>query len=127
MIPIKCPSGADKVDAQAGEDLLKGMSSGDLIEQALRDYPETRDSDLKLIVKVWELQIKAPIPPRLKAFLYEKAIHPETITRARRKFQEQGKYRAKEEVEEARYEKFKQTRASIVTMEDGSQVARLIE
>lgn len=95
------------------------------IQHALKYFPETRDSDRALILKVWELQ-GIEIAPKFRAAFMDKALSPETIRRTRQKYQELGKYKASDEVNEARYQKFKQTKAEIVTLPDGSQVARLI-
>jgi hypothetical protein len=77
------------------------------VEQALKNYPETRSSDRKLVVKVWELQAGKEMNDQLKEFLIHEAIFPDSITRVRRKFQQHGKYRATKAVEEVRYEQYK--------------------
>lgn len=88
------------------------MTTTQLVEKALKDYPETRNSDKLLIIKVWELQVGKPMNNQLKDFLLHDACSPETIRRNRQKFQEYGRYPAKEEVDEARFEKFKEVRAN---------------
>jgi len=85
------------------------FSADQYIERALRDYPKTRDDDKKLILCVWWLQDNN-YDEDFPRFFMEKAIHPETITRGRRKLQELGHYRATPKVEEARYEKFKKVK-----------------
>ncbi len=94
------------------------------IEQALRDYPETRDSDRKLMIKVWELQLGKPFGEKFRQWFETKAIAAETVTRTRRKFQEQSRYRATKPVENQRYEKFKNTKESIAEAEP-NEVQRL--
>ena len=79
------------------------------VERALKTWPETRDSDRKLIISVWWLQDNN-YQEHFKEFFLHKAIMPETITRARRKFQEQGLYRASATAEANRFDKFKQMR-----------------
>ncbi len=79
------------------------------VERALKSWPATRDSDRKLMLAVWWLQDN-DYDQHFKEFFKEKAIMPESITRCRRKLQEQGKYRASKEVEEDRYNKFEQVR-----------------
>ena len=79
------------------------------VERALKSWPATRDSDRKLMLAVWWLQDN-DYDQHFKEFFKEKAIMPESITRCRRKLQEQGKYRASPEAEEDRYNKFKQMR-----------------
>lgn len=76
-----------------------------LTEKALRERPETRSNDRKLIYLVWWLQDKN-FASDFANFFLNKAISPETIRRYRQKLQEQGKYRATETVEEARYNKY---------------------
>lgn len=76
------------------------------IEQCLKDEPETRSNDRLLIVKVWERQLGRKLHPALVNFILNEAVMPETITRARRKFQEDGQYLATKEVEEQRYQQF---------------------
>lgn len=79
------------------------------VERALKAWPETRDSDRKLILAVWWLQDN-DYESHFKSFFNHKAIMPETITRCRRKLQEQGKYPASKKVEEERFNKFKAVR-----------------
>ena len=77
----------------------------DLIEIVLRNnkpiegkYP--RDSDKALCVSVWQMQwsyiSKLSMSHELEdfiAFYMQEALDPNTIARARRKFQQEGKYR----------------------------------
>lgn len=83
----------------------------DLVEKALKTWPETRDSDRKLIISVWWLQDNN-YQENFKDFFLHKAIMPESITRCRRKMQEQGLYLASKKAEESRYNKFKDMRYS---------------
>lgn len=85
------------------------MNVTPLVERALTAWPATRDSDRKLILAVWWLQDNN-YESHFKTFFKEKAIMPDTITRCRRKLQEQGKFRASKQVEERRFEKFKEAR-----------------
>lgn len=82
-----------------------------LVEKALQKWPETRNSDKKLILAVWYLQ-NPDYELDFRNFFQNKAISPETIRRQRQKLQEQGLYRADEEVEEKRYNLFKMARAT---------------
>lgn len=75
------------------------------VERILRDYPATRDSDRKLILSVWWFQDNN-FDKDFKRFFQEKAVMPETITRARRKIQERGLYQASKQVEQQRYQKY---------------------
>jgi len=80
-----------------------------LTERALQKYPETRSDDKKLILAVWYLQ-NPDYELDFRKFFQYKAISPETIRRTRQKLQMEGKYKATEEVEEQRYDLFKQAR-----------------
>jgi hypothetical protein len=82
-----------------------------LTEKALQLYPETRSDDKKLILAVWWLQ-DHDYELNFRKFFQYKAISPETIRRTRQKLQEQGLYPATEEVEEMRYNLFKNARYS---------------
>ena len=85
------------------------MSISWYVERALKSWPETRDSDRKLILAVWWLQDN-DYESHFRSFFSHKAIMPETITRCRRKLQEQGQYKASSKVEEGRYNRFKAVR-----------------
>jgi hypothetical protein len=82
-----------------------------LTEKALQLYPETRSDDKKLILAVWYLQ-NPDYELDFRKFFQYKAISPETIRRTRQKLQMDGKYRATEEVEEKRFDLFRQARAT---------------
>ena len=82
-----------------------------LVERALQTWPATRDSDRKLILAVWWLQDNN-YENDFRIFFTNKAIMPESITRCRRKLQEQGLYPASKEVVENRFNKFKEMRYS---------------
>lgn len=82
-----------------------------LIERALSNYPETRNSDRKLMLAVWFLQ-DPDYMRHFKEFFQDKAISPETIRRKRQKLQEDGRYPADETVNEFRYQKFQQAQLS---------------
>ena len=87
------------------------MKPSDLTERALAKWSITRSDDRKLILAVWWLQDN-DFDNHFKEFFKNKAIMPETITRCRRKLQEQGRYRASKEVEEDRYNKFKEAKGT---------------
>lgn len=86
------------------------MVAQKLVEQALREYPRTRGNDRLLIVCVWTLQSPGWKQEPDK-FIAHKAIMPETITRWRRKLQEQGRYLPDAKITEARFKKFEQVKA----------------
>jgi hypothetical protein len=91
------------------------MRTAELVEKALKTYPITRSSDRHLIAAVWYLQ-DSKWNDYGKEFLLKEAIMPESITRHRRKLQEQGLYRATERVEEERYSKFKEVRGGNLSL-----------
>lgn len=63
-----------------------------IIERILRDFPETRNSDKRLILKVWESQ--GLYLTEAQAYKFFEVSSPETIRRVRQKIQESGKYQA---------------------------------
>lgn len=72
-----------------------------LIDNVLSKYPRTRDDDKILMLYVWWVQGLKLDKEQQKLFL-TKCVTPETITRARRKFNEAGWYRSSEEVQNKR-------------------------
>ena len=87
------------------------MNTKKLIETILRDKPETRDNDKLLILYVWQAKGLRFTPEQVQKF--KDMPSPETIRRGRQLLQEKGKYRASEEVEEKRYELYKETKQAI--------------
>lgn len=63
----------------------------DLVEKALREYEMCRNSDMSLLITVWADQ-GLKLSSEQVNFLMTQAVSAESITRARRKFQESGKY-----------------------------------
>lgn len=62
------------------------------VKTLLSDDPRTRDSDLYLVVRYW--QIYDNIPIHLTDEEMDRMTTAETITRARRKIQQQGLYKS---------------------------------
>jgi hypothetical protein len=60
------------------------------VERVLASTPETRDSDTKLIIKVWELQGLCLTPEQQEKL--HNVANPESIRRNRQKLQERGLY-----------------------------------
>lgn len=85
------------------------MKVQSLVERALKELPVTRSSDRHLIVAVWHYQNPQWRLDPAK-WVLKGAMMPESITRHRRKLQEQGLYLPEEKITEARYEKFQQVR-----------------
>lgn len=89
------------------------MNTKKLIETILRDKPEARDNDKLLILYVWQAKGLRFTPEQVQKF--KDMPSPETIRRGRQLLQEKGKYRASEEVEEKRYELYKETKQAIIS------------
>ncbi|MBA3678766.1 hypothetical protein H0W80_01035 [Candidatus Saccharibacteria bacterium] len=87
------------------------MKTLDRVEAILRAVPKTRNSDMELLIIYLQKSGMELTDKQIQIFKDAPAM--ETITRVRRKIQEQGKYPASAEVEEARYQKFKQVRSNI--------------
>jgi hypothetical protein len=80
-----------------------------LVERALIEFPITRGSDHHLMIAVWHYQgIDWDNNP--KQFILHKGFNCESMTRHRRKFQEQGLYLPEEKIVEARYSKYKEVK-----------------
>lgn len=77
------------------------------VEGILSIYKETRGSDKKLLLQYWASQGLHLTPEQKQTFL-EKCDIAESITRARRDIQQQGKYLPSKEVEQARFDMFQQ-------------------
>lgn len=63
-----------------------------LVTFCLREFPETRECDRTLMLKVWELQ-GFRFPKKYIPFFY-KVYSPETVRRCRQSVQSEGLYRA---------------------------------
>lgn len=64
------------------------------VESILRDFPNTRDSDKALTLKYWETVEEMPTDSMesFKNWFVKSGTSLESITRARRLIQEEGKY-----------------------------------
>ncbi len=74
-----------------------------LVERMLREQPELRNSDKKLLLAVWESEGLHFSETQKRMFL-DKCSIAESLTRARRNLR--SKYPGNEEVEDKRYEMF---------------------
>ena len=72
-----------------------------LVFRVLKDNPETRSDDRKLIVEVWKSQ-GLRLSEYQERLIKTKLLTPESITRARRKMQQIGIVGATKEVKQAR-------------------------
>ena len=70
------------------EDLNKAKSA---VKRILDYVPETRDSDMLLLIKVWEAQ-GLYFTEWQRDFMMKKVINPESIRRVRQQFQHDGFY-----------------------------------
>lgn len=89
------------------------MRVKDKVERVLSQKPETRDNDKLLMLYVWQIEGLNLSDSQLKK--WKEVSSPESIRRMRQKFQEEGEYKASEEVEQKRYELYEQTRNAIPT------------
>jgi hypothetical protein len=81
------------------------MKIKEQVESILKYDPASRNSDKRLLVIYMQKAGMNLTPEQIEKF--KDLPSTETIRRIRQKLQEQGKYPAKEEINEARYEKFK--------------------
>ena len=63
-----------------------------LVAYCLREFPETRENDRTLMLKVWDMQ-GFRFPKKLISLFY-KIYSPETIRRCRQAIQAEGLYRS---------------------------------
>lgn len=87
------------------------MRVKDKVERVLSVHKDTRDNDKLLMLQVWEIEGFFLTDNQKIAFM--KSSSPESIRRMRQKMQEEGKYRASEEVEQKRYELYTETKDAI--------------
>lgn len=85
---------------------IRGISK--TVEVMLREYPETRDSDVALMLRVWRFNMSlddAYLTAKQWEQLEEAMMYanPESIRRTRQKLQEQGKYLGQPKVKQERY------------------------
>jgi hypothetical protein len=76
------------------------MRAGAIIEGVLRDAPDTRSSDSSLYIEVWE-KLGFFMSESQKAKFHDLPT-AETISRVRRKLQQEGKYLATKKVRDHR-------------------------
>ena len=74
-----------------------------LVEQMLKNFPDTRNSDIRLILAVWTRE-GLELSPEQYAKI-QKCSNPESIRRTRQKLQENGKYLAQADIKDARMKK----------------------
>ena len=82
------------------------MTTAQQVENILRLVPATRSSDVELLLTYMQRAGMELTPKQISKF--RDLPTPETLTRIRRKLQEQGKYEATHQVNEARFNKFKE-------------------
>lgn len=87
------------------------MRVKDKVARVLSQKPETRDNDKLLMLYVWQIEGLNLSESQLK--VWKNASSPESIRRMRQKFQEEGEFKASEDVEQKRYEKYVETKDAI--------------
>ena len=88
-----------------------------LVEQCLATDKRCRQDDKWLILQVWRRTGLSLTPDQERIFLSKKLPSTETIRRTRQKLQEEGKYLAPKEVQEARSQLETQTRYEVLGKE----------
>lgn len=87
------------------------LKISDQVENILKASKDARNSDKELQVIYMQKSGMELTPKQIK--LFKEMPSMETIRRVRQQLQEQGKYEADDNVNEKRYEKFKEVRANI--------------
>ena len=82
------------------------MKINERVENILKASVDARNSDNELLIIYMQKSGMELTPKQIQIFKDLPSM--ETITRVRRQLQEQGKYEASEQVNEARYEKMKE-------------------
>jgi len=96
------------------------MKLTEQVENILKYSKASRNSDTELTLIYMEKY--GIVLTEEQKELYRSMPSTDTITRIRRKLQEQGKYEADEAVNEFRYQKFKDIRNNITFIEDSEQI-----
>ncbi|HDR7263641.1 hypothetical protein [Bacillus sp. CH_203] len=92
---------------------MKKKTAKQHVEDILRDYEVARGDDKALCLLYWRLVDGIDFRNFAVGFM-DKATMPESITRARRLIQEEGKYRPSEEIIERRRDRERSMRGSVV-------------
>lgn len=87
------------------------MNIAERVRNIMQAVPATRSSDKELLI-VYMQKAGMDLTPSQIA-LFKELPSMETIRRIRQKLQEDGKYPASKEVENKRFEKYKQTKGAI--------------
>jgi len=95
------------------------MSVKNDVEYILKNKPDARNSDKKLLIYYMQLKGMQLSEDQMKRF-YDMAS-PETIRRTRQSLQEEGKYPADKEVEQSRYNKFVDMKQNISSTKNPEQ------
>ena len=97
------------IEADRFKDKMQGVEL--CVRHIMALFPETRSNDKLLMLHYWELVDHIKIPREFWRDFMKKATTPETITRARRRIQQEGNYQPREEVKrirQARSKKFRE-------------------
>jgi hypothetical protein len=80
------------------------MKTSKLVEWSLKHHPETRNSDIELILNCWHEE-GLNLSHQQIQFIKTHCSNPESIRRLRQKIQQENRYLPDQAVEQARYEK----------------------
>jgi len=99
--------------------MVRGLRiSKKIVEEILRDYPETRSSDKKLFLKVLE-RFGLTLTDEQKRKFLQIPISYESVRRSRQKIQnDEGKYRPSEQVIKAREQERKAVSEAVLSEEE---------
>ena len=90
---------------------IKLKNAETMVRYIMAHFPETRSNDKLLMLFYWEMVDKIPMSREFKQAFLKRATTPETITRVRRRIQQEGDYQPREEVKrirQARSKKFRE-------------------
>lgn len=97
------------------------------VEFALQKFPEARNSDAELLIRVWELDGMVLTDYQRHLIREGRVTNPESVRRMRQKYQEAGMYPATKRVERKRrqYEQEVQQTIKSVRLADMKQSSLL--
>jgi len=73
-----------------------------LVIKILKEYPETRNNDKLLVIKVWQYQGLRLTDQQINFLLNKYTYNSESITRSRREIQSRGLYKADPDTQKQR-------------------------
>ena len=94
----------------------------EIVSQVMNDFPETRSSDKKLIIKVWEIQGFYLTEEQIKKLF--KCLSSETIRRTRQKLNEKGMFLPSPQTWNKRHELAENHRNYHISKESNPRIRR---